>query len=291
MTCTHGRNPARSGSNVSAVQSGLVEEVVVGSLIAVVILVLLIGGGAAYYLQHRKASQQRELDDAKAEARRWVERLGGQVLNLVGTDEPSKQALADAAERYTAASSELDTAGTAAQSRLVSQTALEGLYYVRAARTAMGMDPGPDLPPVAGQAGAGSVTEERNVQVEGHDYAASPHPSDHTPHYYPGGRVAGRPVPQGWYSEPWWKPALIGGAWGLGSALLFGSLFAGMGGIASAAAWQQGYDAGQEDAPSDDSGGDGGGDGGDFGGDDGGTDFAGDFGGGDFGGGDFGGDF
>jgi hypothetical protein len=275
-----------------------VKEVVVATLISMVILVLLIGGGAAYYLQHRQVTQQRDLEDSKAEARRWVERLGGQVLNLVGTDEPSKQALADAAERYTAAGSQMESARTAAQCRLVTQTALEGLYYVRAARSAMGMDPGPELPSVPGQAGAGSVTEDRDVTVEGHHYAASPHPGDRTPHYYPGGRVAGRPVPQGWYSEPWWKPALIGGAWGLGSVLLFSSLFAGMGGIASAGAWEQGYDAGQDDAMS---GGDGGADGGDGGGadgggdwgsDGGGTDWAGgDFGGGGWGGGDFGGDF
>ena len=237
-----------------------------GTLISVVILVLLIGSGSAYYFRHRQVTQQRDLEDSKAEARRWVERLGGQVLNLIGTDEPSKQALADAAERYTAASSQVDSARTAAQSRLVTQTALEGLYYVRAARTAMGMDPGPDLPPVSGQGGAGAVTEDRDVNVEGHEYAASPNPSDRTPHYYPGGRIAGRPVPQGWYSEPWWKPALIGGAWGLGSALLFSSMFSGMGGIASASAWEQGYDAGQDNA---------------FGG--------GDYGGGDYGGGDWGG--
>ncbi|MGH3916464.1 MAG: hypothetical protein ACRDTC_24095 [Pseudonocardiaceae bacterium] len=261
-----------------------------GTLIAVLILVLLIGGGAMYYLHQRQATQQRELEDARAEARRWVERLGGQVFNLVGTDEPSRQALADAAERYTAAGSQMDSARTAAQSRLVTQTAMEGLYYVRAARTAMGMDPGPELPRMSGQGDAGAVTEDREVDVEGHDYAASPRPSDRTPHYYPGGRVAGRPVPQGWYSEPWWKPALVGGAWGLGSVLLFSSLFAGMGGIASAGAWEQGYDAGQEDAMAD-SGGDFGGDdsGGDFGGDGGGDFGGGDFGGGDFGGGDFGG--
>jgi hypothetical protein len=220
----------------------------VGTLISVVILLLLIGAGVAYYFRYQRASQQRELDDAKAEARRWVERLGGQVLNLVGTDPASKQALADAAERYTAASSQLESARTVAQCRLVTQSALEGLYYVRAARSAMGMDPGPELPPVPGQAGAGKVTEERDVTIDGHEYVASPHPSERTPHYYPGGRIAGRPVPQGWYSEPWWKPALIGGAWGLGSALLFSSLFSGMSGIASAEAWERGYDAGQQDA-------------------------------------------
>lgn len=260
-----------------------------GTLIPVLVLILLIGGGAMFYLRQRQAAQQRELEDAQADARRWVERLGGQVINLVGTDEPSRQALVDASERYTAAGSQMDSARTTAQSRLVTQTALEGLYYVRAARTAMGMDPGPELPRMAGQTDAGAVTEERAVEVEGHDYAASPRPSDHTPHYYPGGRVAGRPVPQGWYSEPWWKPALVGGAWGLGSVLLFSAMFSGMSGIASAGAWEQGHGAGQEDAMS------GGGDDGGGSGDDGGGDFAGgdfggsDFGGGDFGGGDFGG--
>ncbi|MGH3768746.1 MAG: hypothetical protein ACRDS0_15180 [Pseudonocardiaceae bacterium] len=271
-----------------------------GTLISVVVLLLVIGGGALYYFRSRQAAQQRDLEDAQADARRWVERLGGQVLNLNGTNDASRQALADASERYTAAGSQMDSARTAAQSRLVTQTALEGLYYVRAARLAMGLDPGPDLPPVAGQGGAGSVTEDRDVNVEGHEYAASPNPSDRTPHYYPGGRVAGRPVPQGWYSEPWWKSALIGGAWGLGSALLFSSMFSGMSGIASTQAWEQGYDAGQDDAFG--GGGDMGG-GGDFsnadysnadysGGDYGGGDWGGggDFGGGDWGGGgDFGG--
>lgn len=226
-----------------------------GEVITVVLLVVLIGGGMAWYLQHRKATRQRELSDARAEARRWVERLGGQVMNLVGNDEPSKQALADAAERYTAAGSQMESADSAQQCRLVTRTALEGLYYVRAARTAMGLDPGPELPQMSGQADAGAVTEHREVQVEGHDYAASPEPGERTPHYYPGGRVAGRPVPRGWYSEPWWKPALIGDAWGMGSVLLFSTMFAGMAGMPSGEGWEQGYDAGQEDAMAGDTGG------------------------------------
>lgn len=232
-----------------------------GELIAVLLLVLIIGGGTAWYLQHRKAAQQRDLEDAQAAARRWVERLGGQVMNLVGNDEPSKQALADAAERYTAAGSQMESASTAQQCRLVTETALEGLYYVRAARTAMGLDPGPELPQMSGQAAAGAVTEHREVQVEGHDYAASPEPGERTPHYYPGGRVAGRPVPRGWYSEPWWRPAMVAGAWGVGSMLLFSMMFSGMAGVASTDAWEQGYDAGQEDAMGGDPGG-----GGDMGG-------------------------
>jgi hypothetical protein len=129
------------------------------------------------------------------------------------------------------------------------------------------------------------VTEDRRVNFEGREIEASPSPSERTPNYYPGGRVAGRPVPAGWYSEPWWKPALIAGAWGLGSVLLFDAMFSGMHGSGYEQGFAQGYDQGV------DQGGDGGGD---YGGDGGGGDYGGGdggWGGGDWGGGDFGGDF
>ena len=253
-----------------------------GTAIFLIVLVVVIVGGGLYFSRQRAAARQRELDDAKADARRLVERLGGQVLSITGTDTASQQAMADASERYNAAGSQLEQARTPEQARLVKETAIEGLYYVRAARVAMGMDPGPQLPEEAERERAGKVTEHRSVDVEGQRYEASPEPGQNTPYYYPGGRVAGRPVPQGWYSEPWWKPALVAGAWGLGSMVLFSAMFSGMSGIASASAWESGYDAGQLDAL--DSGGfDGGGfDGGGF---DGGQDF----GGGDFGGFDGGG--
>lgn len=249
-----------------------------GTAIALIVILVLLIGGAVWWYQYRAVSQKRELDDAKAEARRWVERLSGQVLNLIGTNEAAKQALADASERYNAAGSQMEQADTAEKCRLTTQTALEGLYYVRAARVAMDMDPGPELPDLIGQQGAGKVTEYREVDVEGRQQAASPHPTERTPHFYPGGRVAGRPVPQGWYSEPWWKPALVAGAWGFGSFMLMGALFGGMAGVPAAAASPEEFPEGDGG----DMGDGGGGDGGDMGG--------GDMGGGmDLGGLDFGG--
>lgn len=264
-----------------------------GGTIVVIALILVVIAGAFVLIQRRAAQQRQLLDDAKADARRWVERLGGQVMNLVGTNEAAKQALADASERYNAAGSQMEQTRTAEQARLVTKTAMEGLYYVRAAREAMGLDPGPALPEDPEQKRAGKVSEDRRVTVDGHYFEASPEPGSRTPHYYPGGRVSGRPVPQGWYSEPWWKPALIGGAWGIGSILLFDAMFSGMHGIPDAHAWEAGHDAGQQDAmESGGDGGDGGGDhaGGDGGGDHGGGDYGGgDYGGGDYGGGDYGG--
>jgi len=236
-----------------------------GALLVLIILVVAAIGFAVYATT--KASGKRNaasLADAKADARRIIERLGGQVFALSGTDEASKQALADASERYTAASSQIDQATSARQAGLAKESAMEGLYYVRAARTAMGMDPGPELELLSGQRTAGTVTEDRRVQFEGRDIEASPSPSERTPNYYPGGRVAGRPVPAGWYSEPWWKPALVAGAWGVGSALLFSSLFSGMGGIGyDAQAFENGYGDGFQDGLDQgqlDGGGDGGGD-------------------------------
>ena len=76
------------------------------------LLLLIIGAGVAFVATTMGAKrnsgnrQAASLADAKADARRVIERLGGQVLNLTGTDDASKQALADASERFTAASSQ-----------------------------------------------------------------------------------------------------------------------------------------------------------------------------------------
>lgn len=238
------------------------------AVVAVVLVVVLVVRGN----RHRSTA----LADAQADARAAIDRLAGQVNNLVGSNDAARQALADAGERYTAAGAQVGAANTPAQARLAKQTALEGLYYARAARVAMDLDPGPPIPELDGQRAAGSVTEDRSVDVDGRALEASPAPSDRTPNYYPGGVVAGRPVPAGWYSEPWWKPALVAGAWGVGSYLLFSSLFSGMAGVGPAVLSDG---AGFADGGFD-------GDGGDLGGDAGGF---GDVGGGDFGGGDFGG--
>lgn len=269
-------------------------------VLLVLILVVVAAIGLAMWSASRNSAGRNaaSLADAKADARRVIDRLGGQVLSLSGTDDASKQALADASERFTAAGAQIDQATTAKQALLAKETGLEGLYYVRAARTAMGMDPGPEIESLVGQKSAGTVTEDRRVEFEGRQIEASPNPTERTPNYYPGGRVAGRPVPAGWYSEPWWKPALVAGAWGVGSVFLFSALFSGMGGIGyDAQAFENGYGDGFSDGL--DAGQDGGGDyGGDMGGGDGG--WGGDswgggdgggWGGGDFGGGDFGGDF
>ncbi|GGN55807.1 hypothetical protein GCM10010112_06990 [Actinoplanes lobatus] len=190
-------------------------------LLAIVAMVLLFIAAVQRSGQTRRQTQ---LDDARAEAQRWYERLGGQVMNLSSEEPAARQALADAGERYNAAGGQLRQANSVRQFALARESALEGLTYVRAARLAMGLDPGPDLPPLHSAQGTGQITQEREVTVEGHSYKAGPRPGADTPYYYPGGRVQGRPVPAGWYSTPVWKTALGAGAGVLGGMLIFDAL-------------------------------------------------------------------
>ncbi|MDY6049948.1 MAG: DUF1542 domain-containing protein [Corynebacterium sp.] len=217
-------------------------------LIAIVIIAVVFvvnKRGTAQLTQRNQLS----LDDAAADARRWIDRLGSQVLTMTGTDVASTQAIADASERFNAASSQIAAAQTPKQAQLARESALEGLYYMEAARQIMEMPAGPELPPLEGQKRAGSVTEERTItQPDGTTITASPVASADTPNYYPGGMVAGRPVPAGWYSTPWWAQAMVSGMWSAASIMMFSSLFHGMAGVGYGAdAFASGYGNGFED--------------------------------------------
>ncbi len=189
------------------------------------LLLALVVGAVIWWRRSSAARQARQLADARADAQRWYERLGGQVLNLSSDQPAARQALADAGERYNAAGGQLRQAASVRQFELARESAVDGLTYVRAARTAMGLDPGPDLPSLAAARGAGELTREREVSVQGDSYRAGPRPGAETPYYYPGGRVQGRPVPAGWYSQPVWRTALGAGAGALGAMLVFDALF------------------------------------------------------------------
>lgn len=87
-------------------------------LLFLLVLVLVVVGGFWWWQRESAARRERERADAEAEARRWYERLGGQVMNLGGDATAVRQALADAGERYNAAGSQLGQARTAYQFRL-----------------------------------------------------------------------------------------------------------------------------------------------------------------------------
>lgn len=201
------------------------------------LLLLIIGGIVVGVIMNRNKKKEqeiteaRELEDSRADARRWIERLGSQVLSIAGNDTASTQAIADASERYNAAASQISSATSTRQAQLARESALEGLHYMNAAREIMGMNAGPELPPLEGQRNAGKVTERRTIEHDGQTLVASPVATDDTPNYYPGGNVAGRPVPAGWYSSPWWASAMASGMWTASSMMMFSMMFTGMAGV------------------------------------------------------------
>ncbi|MFL6128201.1 MAG: hypothetical protein ACJ73E_03950 [Mycobacteriales bacterium] len=234
------------------------------------------GGGA--YVVSRKRRRLKELEGRRAEVLSLYDRLGADVQNLDPGDDPvARQALADASERYTATGSQLSHADTHAEYDVARRTALEGLQAARTARIELGLDPGPELPPIAPKQGE-QLTAPRQVSVGGQSYQGYPDYTPGAPYYYGGGSG----IPGGWYSAPFWQTLLLGSV-----------LSGGFGGWGGGGGWDSGYDrgyeAGREDAQDSGAGWDGGGGGG-FGGGDWGGGGGGFGGGGDWGGGGGGGD-
>lgn len=186
----------------------------------------LFGGGATSYSRTAALDQA----DAEAEARHWVERLGAGILALDGHGNASAtQALADAAERHNAAGAQLATARSAVQFALAGRTAIEGLHYIRAARVALGMDPGPSVPEPSDGLGPQRplLSAQQPIVIGGQQYMGAPQPGAATPYYYGGGMYGGQQVPAGWYSTPWWKTALVAGAASMAGTFLIDELMEG----------------------------------------------------------------
>jgi len=235
-----------------------------GGLLVALLLLSLLGGGA--YLFSRKRRRTRELEGRRAEVLSYYHRLGSDVSLLdPGDDQVSRQALADAAERYSAAGAMLEHADTDGEYDAARRIALEGLMATRVVRQRTGLDPGPELPPIAPTGGPQLATSQE-VEVNGQRYQGHPAYTPGSPHYYGGGGG----VPGGWYAFPFWETLLIGSVLTGGFGGFGGGFGSGYG-----EGYGEGFEAGQESAePRQDYGGYGG----DWGG-------GGGFGGGDWGGG------
>ncbi len=204
--------------------------------VALFVLVALI---AAVVLARRAQRKVAARDAARhdghaAQPGPWVVRLIGQLDGPAAVTARSPAALAclqRACECKARAAELLPRATTPALALRVQEAAVAGLHFVRAARIADGADPGAPLPPLAGADTAGAVGATRTVSWGGREVAASPAPSDRTPHYFPGRRVRGRPVPAGWYSERWWSAADTPEGWPDDAAAFFDTLLAGLPGV------------------------------------------------------------
>jgi len=129
---------------------GTVEPVTTVLVTAMVLVAVMFVVVVAALVLAARAHRRRQLDDARAQARHWVERLGGELLVLDGAaarlGTGTAAGLAEAAERFTAAGAELGAARTTRQCRIAQETAVEGLHHVRTTRRSLGLDPGPRVP-------------------------------------------------------------------------------------------------------------------------------------------------
>lgn len=213
------------------------------------------------------------------------DRLGHDVRTLEPGDDPvARQALADASERYSTASTLLERATSDAQLRTAWLAAVEGLAASQTVRQRLGLPLGP--PPPSMPTRGPRLERPARIDIEGRSHLGSPTYEPGRPHWFPGGQYGGRPVPAGWYDVPFWPSALVLGGlagWTLGGMMGAGAVYGDdVGG--DLGDWDGGFDGG--------GGGDGGFGGfGDGGGWDGGTQWGGggDWGGFGGGGGDWGG--
>lgn len=242
------------------------------------VLGVLGAGGVGALVWRRKRKDRQALADARAEIQPYYDRLAADVGSLQpGGNATALQALSDASERFNSGGSQLASATSLAQLGGARRSILEGLQATRTARGALGLDPGPELPPLV-QSNAPQLSEARQIDVGGQTVQGYPAYTPGAPYYFAGGGG----YLGGWYSMPFWQTLLIaealspGWGWGLGG---------GWGGGGYGAGYDSGFDAGRDSAEQDSGwgGGDWGGGGGDWGGGGGGGDWGG--GGGDSGGG------
>ena len=193
----------------------------------------------------------------RRKSRRLYERLGNDVLTLDPKgDEVTGQALADAAERYSAAGSAIANATTVDQLWAARQTAIEGLYAARVARQRLGLDPGPDLPTLGGAPGKSLESSQQvafgDKQYEGHpDYRpGAPTTTAGARSAAAGCRVAGTARRSG--SPSCSAPSLAAASAVAGAAAGYGTGYD--------QGFEQGYDQAQQNDGGNDWGGGGGGD-------------------------------
>ena len=154
--------------------------------------------------------QREQLAALRAEVVSLQGRLASDLNTLADNGDPlSRQALADAAERNSAAGALLSSAGTVGELEVAKRIVAEGLTATRIVREKQGLPLGPELP----DRPAATVNTPTPVSFDKQSYTAYPAYHPDTPHFFGGSSGPGSAIPAGYYKTPFWKKALaIGGA-------------------------------------------------------------------------------
>ncbi len=172
--------------------------------------VLVAGGvGTALVVRSGRRRRDRLNEGLKVEVEQLYNRLANDVMTIDTKDDAvARQAMSDAGERYNATGAALAEADSPPEFAAARRCAVEGLTAARTARTALGLDPGPEIPMAYGV--GQQLTADQQVTFGGTTYDGSPTYQPGRPHYYGGGYVGGQNVPGGWYSGRFWEPFLLG---------------------------------------------------------------------------------
>ncbi|MFI6871408.1 hypothetical protein [Nocardia sp. NPDC050406] len=112
----------------------------------VVLLILGMVALVVWWISREWSGNVERVAEAKAEVNRYLDRMSGELVRLDPDNDAAVHALAEAADRLNIARTQLASATTFGQVRIARETARGGLYFIRKAREAMGLDPGPPLP-------------------------------------------------------------------------------------------------------------------------------------------------
>jgi hypothetical protein len=220
---THDISHAAGSSN--SVSSGGKGWAVLGGL------AILGAGGLGALLWRRRRKDKQAIPDARADIQPYYDRLAADVGSLLqpGKDPAARQALADASERFNSTGSQLASPTSLAQIGGARRSVLEGLQSARTARAVLGIDLGPDLPPLV-ESKAPQLSKHQQIDVCGQRVAGHAAYTPDAPHFFAGGGgyAAGR------YTMPFWETLLVAEAlspgWGSGSGWYGGADTGGDGG-------------------------------------------------------------
>ncbi|MBL1073673.1 hypothetical protein JK358_04640 [Nocardia sp. 2] len=113
------------------------------------LLFLLVAGlliFVAWWISREWSGNADRVAAAKGEVRGYLDRMSSELMQLDPDNDTALNALGEAVDRMTVARTQLASATTLGQVRVARETARGGLYFIRKAREAMGLDPGPPIP-------------------------------------------------------------------------------------------------------------------------------------------------
>ncbi|MEV6557536.1 hypothetical protein AB0M22_17590 [Nocardia sp. NPDC051756] len=110
------------------------------------VFVIAILALAMWWISREWSGNADRVADAKKEVHRYLDRTGSELAELAADDAAAVDLLGEAADRLNTARTQLASATTLGQVRVARETARGGFYFIRKAREAMGLDPGPPIP-------------------------------------------------------------------------------------------------------------------------------------------------